>query len=84
MHSRSLVCGADRSVRLEALERRFDLDLGDREAPEREAGEEDVPVLGRDEVGRCSCACEKFSLNSKQKERARTSSSVLEHCQQAE
>jgi hypothetical protein len=41
-----------RVVEIQSLEAGLHLDLGDGESPHRQSREEEVPVLGRDEVGR--------------------------------
>ena len=68
-----------RGIEVEPLETGLDLDLRDGEAPDGEAGEEQVPVFGRDKTGR-SC-CELFvsaSRGRKRLNRARTCAAVLE------
>lgn len=46
-----LLCILQRVVEIQSLEAGLHLDLGDSESPHRQSREEEIPVLGRDEVG---------------------------------
>lgn len=53
-----------RVVEVESLEAGLHLDFGDGETPHGEAREEEIPVLGGDEVGGRSCREETSARNS--------------------